>query len=225
MASATSNRRRSKPPPRPAASQTDTLVLTPRQLQILTFVRDYRRRHGYAPTMQELADAFHISKVTVFEHIEVLEKKGLLRRLPHKARSLMLTARATLPDENPTRLPLAGQIAAGVPIEAVQDDESIDLQELFATRSGCFVLRVRGDSMLDEQIRDGDYVIVERRTEPRDGETVVALLESGEATLKKFYRQDRRIRLEPANARYAPMYVDADRVQIQGVVVGVIRKY
>ncbi len=198
-------------------------ILTPRQLQILTFIRDFRREHGYAPTMQELADKLKISKVTVFEHVGALEKKALLRRLRHRARSLALTGRVIFPDESPTRMPLVGHIAAGAPLEAIETSESIDLEQLFATRQGSFVLKVRGDSMLDEHIRDGDYVIVERRSEPRDGETVVALLDNGEATLKKLYRERRRIRLQPANPEFSPIYVD--KAQIQGVVIGVLRKY
>lgn len=200
-------------------------VLTPRQMQVLRFVRDYRDRHGYSPTMQELADHFGVSKVTVFEHVVALERKGLLRRLPHKARSLVLTARAWFPEERTTVLPWVGTIAAGAPIEALPQAEAIDLGSLFARRNEVFVLRVRGDSMVDEHIRDGDYVIVEKRTEPRNGETVVALVDGCEATLKKFYRERGRIRLVPANEAYEPIVVEPERVQIQGVVVGVLRQY
>jgi len=207
----------------PPRDNPETRRLTPRQLDILTMIRDYRRRNGYSPTMQELADEFGISKVTVFEHIGVLENKGLLRRAPHKARSLELAAKIPFPDERPTSLPLAGRIAAGRPIEAISHRETIDLEDMFQSRSGVFVLQVRGDSMIDEQICDGDYVIVERRQTPRNGETVVALLPEGEATLKRFYREGKRIRLQPANPQYQPIYVDD--VQVQGVVVGVLRKY
>src|SRR3990170_3388652 len=207
----------------PPRDNPETRRLTPRQLDILTMIRDYRRRNGYSPTMQELADEFGISKVTVFEHIGVLENKGLLRRAPYKARSLELAAKIPFPDERPTSLPLAGRIAAGRPIEAISHRETIDLEDMFQSRSGVFVLQVRGDSMIDEQICDGDYVIVERRQTPRNGETVVALLPEGEATLKKFYREGKRIRLQPANPQYQPIYVDD--VQVQGVVVGVLRKY
>ena len=197
--------------------------LTPKQLRILTLIRDFQRKYGYSPTMQEIADVLGITKVTVFEHVGGLEKKGLLRRSRHRARSLELTGRVEFPDESPGVLPLIGHIAAGAPIEAIENPETIDLQDLFRTRGKAFVLKVRGDSMIDEQIRDGDLVIVERRDTARDGETVVALLEDGEATLKKFYREGTRVRLQPANPAYQPMY--ADRVQIQGVVVGVIRRY
>lgn len=206
--------------------------LTPKQLHILTRVRDLRLARGYSPTMQELADELGVSKVTVFEHIEALIKKGALLREPNKARSLALSPAVRLPDEaRTTRLPYVGTIAAGLPIEAVEDRQYLDLEELFAGRGSkaagepgtTFVLRVRGDSMIDEQIRDGDYVIIQRRNTARNGETVVALLDNGEATLKKFYREHGQIRLQPANDKYEPIIVKD--VKIQGVVVGVIRKY
>jgi len=197
--------------------------LTPRQLEVLTMIRNCQRSRGYSPTMQELADELGVSKVTVFEHVEGLVEKGVLRRRPHRARSLEVTSRAQFPDDRPTLLPLVGRIAAGMPIEAVEDTENIDLEEMFAGgRGDRFVLRVSGDSMIDEQIRDGDYVVIERRNTARDGETVVALLENEEATLKKFYKEKRRIRLQPANEAFRPIY--SDRVDIQGVVVGVLRR-
>lgn len=197
--------------------------LTPKQMRILVLVRDYQRKHGYSPTMQEIADTLGITKVTVFEHVGGLEKKGLLRRSRHRARSLELTPRAEFPDESGEALPLVGHIAAGAPIEAVENPETVSLAEMFKTRAGAFCLKVRGDSMIDEQIRDGDLVVVEKRETARDGETVVALLDDGEATLKKFYKENGRVRLQPANPAYAPIYVDV--VHIQGVVVGVLRRY
>ncbi len=197
--------------------------LTPKQLRILTLIRDFQRKNGYSPTMQELADALGVTKVTIFEHVTGLEKKGLLQRSRHRARSLELTSRAEFPDESSTMLPLVGHIAAGAPIEAIEDREAIDLEDLFSTRAGAFMLKVRGNSMIDEQIRDGDLVVVERRETARDGETVVALLDSGEATLKKFYKEKNRIRLQPANAAFSPIYVHDARVQ--GVVIGVLRLY
>ncbi len=196
--------------------------LTPKQLRVLTFIRDYSRTHGYAPTMQELADEFGVSKVTVFEHIEALEKKGYLQRLPYKARSLQLNENIDFPDERPTRLPLAGTIAAGRPIEAIEDNEVLDLEEIFMTSGKNFVLRVRGDSMIEDRICDGDYIVVEQRGTARNGETVVALLDDGEATLKRFYREKNGVRLQPANSAYEPII--AKNVDIQGVVVGVLRR-
>ncbi|HOF19330.1 MAG TPA: transcriptional repressor LexA [Phycisphaerae bacterium] len=197
--------------------------VTPRQLEILRFIRDFRNHNGYSPTMQEIGDHFHLTKVTVFEHVAALERKGwLLRGAKHSARSLQVSSEAEFPDEKPTRLPLVGRIAAGVPIEAIEDREALDLEEMFEAPGERFALRVAGDSMIDEQIRDGDFVVCERRSEPRNGETVVALLDDGDATLKKFYRERGRIRLQPANAKYQPIY--AESVNVQGVVIGVIRR-
>jgi repressor LexA len=197
--------------------------LTPKQMRILVLVRDYQRKHGYSPTMQEIADTLGITKVTVFEHVGGLEKKGLLKRSRHRARSLELTQRVEFPDESGDALPLVGHIAAGAPIEAIENPETVSLADMFKTRAGAFCLKVRGDSMIEEHIRDGDLVVVERRETARDGETVVALLDDGEATLKKFYKEAGRVRLQPANPAYAPIY--ADDVRIQGVVVGVLRRY
>lgn len=197
--------------------------LTPKQLRILRLIRDYQRKHGYSPTMQELADVLGVTKVTVFEHVSGLEKKGLLRRSKHRARSLELTPRVEFPDESEGVLPLVGHIAAGAPIEAIENPELVDLDAIFSAPAGVFALRVRGDSMIDEQIRDGDLVVAERRETARDGETVVALLDDGEATLKKFYREGGRFRLQPANPNYSPIYLDS--VRIQGVVIGVLRTY
>jgi len=198
-------------------------TVTPRQLEILRFIRDFRNRHGYSPTMQEIGDYLGLTKVTVFEHVGALEGKGLLHRgAKHKARSLRVSGKCEFPDERPTRIPLVGVIAAGVPIEAVEDRQTVDLEDLFDRPGETFVLRVTGQSMADEHICDGDLVVCERRSEARNGETVVALLADGEATLKKFYREKGRIRLQPANPDFEPIYTDS--VDIQGVVIGVVRK-
>jgi len=195
--------------------------LTPRQHEIVEFIRDYVARNDYAPTMQEMADHLGVSRPTVFEHIEALEARGALSRQALRSRGIELAPELS---GRATALPLVGLIAAGRPIEAIEDTEVLDLEELFQGRAGeTFVLRVRGDSMIDEQICDGDYVIVEKRSQARNGETVVALLEDGDATLKKFYRERGRIRLQPANEKMKPIYVKTCR--IQGVVIGVLRKY
>lgn len=196
-------------------------MLTPKQMRVLKFIRDFRRQHGFAPTMQELADEFGVSKVTVFEHISALQRKGYLARSRHKARSLLLKEGIDFPDERPTRLPLAGVIAAGRPIEAVEERESVDLEELFGGEHR-FVLRVKGDSMVDDGICDGDLVVCEQRQVARDGETVVALLPDGEATLKRYYREKGGHRLQPANEKYEPLVVK--ELKIQGVAVGVLRR-
>jgi repressor LexA len=131
-----------------------------------------------------------------------------------------------LPDEErPTKLPLLGNIAAGSPIEAVENREELDLEQLFHAKAGVYVLRVRGDSMIDDHLCDGDFVVIERRESARNGEQVVALLDSGEATLKRFYKEGSKIRLQPANKSMEPRIVDADRCKVQGVVIGVLRSY
>jgi repressor LexA len=164
--------------------------------------------------------------VTIFEHVNALEKKRVLRRDHHKARSLEIVADESLPDEErPTKMPLLGLIAAGSPIEAVESREEVDMEQLFNSRHGVYVLKVRGDSMIEDHLCDGDYVIIERRDTARNGEQVVALLDSGEATLKRFYREGAQIRLQPANGTMSPRLVDADKVRIQGVVIGVLRSY
>lgn len=200
--------------------------LTPRQLDVLVAIRNYRHLHGYAPTMQELADALGTSKVTIFEHVGALERKRVIRRDKHKARSLEIVADERLPDENrPTKLPLLGSIAAGSPIEAIENREELDLEAMFAAKQGVYVLRVRGESMIEDHLCDGDFVVIERRESARNGEQVVALLDTGEATLKRYYREGTKIRLQPANATMEPRIVDADRVRVQGVVIGVLRSY
>ena len=200
--------------------------LTPRQLDVLVAIRDYRYLHGVSPTMQELADQLGTSKVTIFEHVGALEKKGLLKRDKHKARSLEITTEEALPDEErSTKLPLLGSIAAGSPIEAVENREELDLEQLYSRPNGVFVLKVRGDSMIEDHLCDGDYVVIERRDSARNGEQVVALLDSGEATLKRFYKEGRNVRLQPANSTMQPKVVPADMVKVQGVVIGVLRSY
>ncbi len=200
--------------------------LTPRQLDVIVAIRNFRHLHGYAPTMQELADQLGTSKVTIFEHVNALEKKRVLKRDRHKARSLELVGEGKLPDEErSTKLPLLGSIAAGSPIEAVENREELDLETMFHSRSGVYVLKVRGESMIDDHLCDGDYVIIERRDNPRNGEQVVALLDTGEATLKRFYKEGGKVRLQPANGTMAPRIVEANRLKIQGVVIGVLRSY
>lgn len=200
--------------------------LTPRQLDVLVAIRNYRHLHGMSPTMQELADQLGTSKVTIFEHIGALERKRIIRRDKHKSRSLEIVADERLPDEDrTTKLPLLGNIAAGSPIEAIENREELDLEQMFSARQGVYVLRVRGDSMIEDHLCDGDYVVIERRDSAKNGEQVVALLDSGEATLKRFYREGSRIRLQPANATMQPRVVDANQVRVQGVVIGVLRSY
>lgn len=202
--------------------------LTPKQLRILQLIRDCRVRNGYSPTMQELADQIGVSKVTVFEHVEALIKKGALTRDPNKARSLSIADGIVVPDEGrPFRFPLVGKIAAGYPIEKVEDRDELDLLDIVGPRPGkhgaIFALRVQGDSMKDEGILEGDYILVERTDTAANGERVVALLPNGETTLKSFFREGDRIRLQPANPEFQPIFVKDCR--IQGIVRSVLRKY
>ena len=200
-------------------------TVTPRQLEILRFIRDYRNRMGYSPTMQEIGDQMGLTKVTVFEHVAALERKGLLLRgAKHHSRSLQVSPKYEFADESPTKLPIAGCVAAGLPIEAMENRQTLDLGEMFETAGDKFVLQVTGESMIDDHIRDGDYIVCERRSNPRNGETVVALLEDGDATLKRFYKEKERIRLQPANPNFQPIYSEPGKINIQGVVIGVIRK-
>ncbi|MBM4108235.1 MAG: transcriptional repressor LexA [Phycisphaerae bacterium] len=201
--------------------------LTPKQLRILQLIRDWRVRRGYSPTMQELADEIGVSKVTVFEHVEALIKKGALVREPNKARSLSIAEGIAVPDESrPLRFPLVGKIAAGNPIERVADMDEIDVGEFIGARMGresTFALKVEGDSMRDEGILDGDFVLIERTQVASNGDKVVALLPDGSTTLKTFYKEDDHIRLQPANPNFEPIRVKY--CQVQGIVKGVVRKY
>jgi len=198
------------------------MPLTPRQLEVLNFIRRFADAHGYSPTLEEIAAYFSVSSVTIFGHVKALERKGFLRRTKHEARSIELI-HTGFGTSSIYTLPLLGYIAAGRPIEAVADAQEIDISSMLIREKDCYVLQVRGDSMIDEQIRDGDYVIVERRDHAENGETVVALVNGNEATLKKFYRENGRVRLQPANPNMKPIYVT--NVQVQGVVIGVLRKY
>ena len=201
--------------------------LTPKQLRILQLIRDSRIRRGYSPTMQELADEIGVSKVTVFEHVEALIKKGALSREANKARSLSIAEGVSVPDESrPLRFPLVGKIAAGYPIEKVADADEIDLVEFLSTlddAGSTFALQVEGESMRDEGILDGDLVLLERAQVAHNGDRVVALLEDGSTTLKTFYKEADHIRLQPANPDFEPIRVKF--CQIQGIVKGVVRRY
>jgi len=198
--------------------------LTKRQRQILDFINDSSRENGYAPSLREIGDHFNLnSPATVHAHIENLKKKGLLKSSYNEARSIEII---------PTRvnwvaaleLPLMGLITAGEPIEAIEENESIAVPADFVKdQANSYVLKVKGRSMIDEGILDGDYVIVERNPSPRNGDIVVALLNNAYATLKKFYRETNRIRLQPANSTMKPIYCHDPL--IQGIVRGVIRKF
>jgi len=202
--------------------------LTPKQLKILKLIRDSRIRRGYSQTMQELADELGVSKVTVFEHVEALLRKGALTREPNKARSLSIPEGVTVPDEDrPLRYPLLGGIAAGRPIEKFAQDDELDVLDMLGPRvgqsAGLFALLVEGESMRDEGILEGDYIIIERKETANNGDRVVALLPNGETTLKSYFREEDHIRLQPANPSFEPIRVR--NCAIQGVVRGVLRRY
>jgi repressor LexA len=203
------------------------MALTRRQRDVLEVIRTFIARHGYSPSLEEIGRALGLSSVaTVHKHVSHLVDKGLVRRAWNQNRSIDLIEEPR-DAEAATELPLLGTIAAGSPLEAVRSEQAVSVPADMVPGGGRpgYVLRVRGDSMIDEQIRDGDLVVIEERPQARDGETVVALVDGHEATLKKLFREGATVRLQPANATLGPLILAADRVQVQGVVVGVIRKY
>ena len=200
------------------------LPLTKRQREILDYLNEFIQQHGYAPSLEEIGRRFSLSSLaTVHKHLTNLQEKGFIRRIWNRSRSVELVP--TRAGGRAVELPLLGYVAAGAPIEAITGDENIAVPESLIGKRDSYVLRVKGDSMVDEQIRDGDFVIVEDRKSAANGEMVIALLRGLDVTLKKFYRENGRIRLQPANPAMQPIVVDADQVQVQGVVVGVMRKY
>jgi repressor LexA len=202
------------------------MVLTKRQHDTLRFLQDFLEDKGYCPSYEEIAAGLNLTSLaTVHAHLTALEKKGYLRRGYNQSRSIELRrAHAKRPPSSHT-LPLAGRIAAGKPVEAVEGTEEISLADITRNRAS-FVLEVRGDSMVDDHILNGDYVLVERREQADDGQIVVALVDGVEATLKRIYHEKGGIiRLQPANAAMPPIRVPAASVRIQGRVIGVLRKY
>ncbi len=198
--------------------------LTKRQREILDYLNDFIQQHGYAPSLEEIGRRFHLSSLaTVHKHLTNLQEKGFIRRAWNRSRSVeVIPAKVA---SRAVELPLLGYVAAGIPIEAVASEDTIAVPELLAGKRDSYVLRVKGNSMIDEQICDGDFVVVEDRRSALDGETVVALVGGSDVTLKKLYREKDRVRLQPANPTMEPIYVAPDQVQVQGVVVGVMRKY
>ncbi len=195
--------------------------LTKRQKEILDFIRFYRAEQGISPTQREIREKFRLSSFgTVQKHLKRLEEKGALSRQWNRSRGISPA------DERPTSraVALLGTVAAGHPIEPFPDDESIEVPSSLLGKGEHFVLKVRGDSMIEDGIRDGDYVIVARRLTAQNGQTVVVLVR-GEATLKRYYAEGSRVRLQPANAAMKPLTVDARDVTLQGVVTGLIRAY
>jgi repressor LexA len=201
--------------------------LTERQKEILDFVRAYQRDRGIAPTHREVCDRFGFSSYgTAYKHLKLLAEKGYLKRDRHQRRGLELLPSAGAAEGRDFELPFYGRIAAGRPIEAVAGDETVPVPPLLVhdRPTDHYVLQVSGDSMVDEGIHDGDWVVVERRERARTGEMVVALV-ADEVTLKRFFPEGDRVRLQPANAAMAPIWVPARDLRVQGIVVGLMRRY
>jgi repressor LexA len=206
------------------------MAITKRQRQVYDFISDFVQKQGYSPSFDEIGQGLGLSSLaTVHKHISNLEKKGLLTRDYNRSRSIDLIApkgrlKQAMAVNTTMVLPLMGRIAAGQPIEAVENPATISLAD-FVRSKEVFVLEVRGDSMQDEHIISGDYVLVEKSKTAHNGEIVVALIDATDATLKRFYREGDSIRLQPSNKSMQPIVVPADSVQIQGRVIGVLRKY
>ncbi|MHC4744849.1 MAG: transcriptional repressor LexA [Planctomycetota bacterium] len=211
-----------------------TSQLTPRQLQLLKAIAYSLDNNCYSPTIAELAEHLSISRSTAFEHIAELRKKGLLQASPGRARSLKPTSKArkllrriddtTSPPLRPHHksVPLVGCVAAGSPLHAIENPESLSLESYFGIDDNTFALEVRGDSMIDDDIHDGDYVICQRAPTAANGQLVVAIVDNENATLKRFYKEDSHVRLDPANEEYEPIY--SNNCRIEAVVVGLVRK-
>ncbi len=201
-------------------------IVYKRQGQILDFIKQYIQTYGTAPTLRQIADAINVSSLaTVHEHLTALETKGLIKRKGGKSRAIQVVNQNIDFSPEGVEVPILGFIAAGEPIEPHNDpNASVSIPPSFGSgKKRVYVLQVRGDSMIEEQIRDGDFVVIEQGEEARDGEIVVALLDNGMATLKRYFKEATRIRLEPANSTMSPIFVK--NVRVQGKVVGLIRKY
>ncbi len=206
------------------------MAITKRQRQVYDFIANFVQEKGYSPSFEEIGDGMSLNSLaTVHKHVSNLETKGLLKRDYNRSRSIdLLPIKGKLRQEmsvsTELRLPLMGRIAAGMPIEAMETPETISLAD-FVRSKEVFVLQVRGDSMQDEHIVDGDYVLVEKTKTAHNGEIVAALVDGSDSTLKRFYKEGDKIRLQPSNAAMKPIIVPAIDVQLQGRVIGVLRKY
>jgi repressor LexA len=208
------------------------MALTRRQKEVLDFIAQFVEAHGYSPSFEEIAEGVQLSSLaTVHKHVGNLEAKGLLKRNYNRARSIDIVKPKAPPKKvlaaaaaANAGLPFLGRIAAGQPIEAISNPETISLGD-FTGAKDVFVLEVTGESMQDEHIVDGDYVLVEKTNTARDGEIVVALVNNSDTTLKRIYREGEVVRLQPSNAKMGPIMVPAEAVQVQGRVIGVLRKY
>jgi repressor LexA len=211
------------------------MALTRRQKQVYDFLSQFVEQHGYSPSFEEIGEGLGLSSLaTVHKHVSNLEEKGLLKRDYNRSRSIdLLKPRGRMKQAltggaavagNGMMLPLMGRIAAGRPLEAMENPETISLAD-FTRSKDVYVLQVAGESMQDEHIVNGDYVLVEKTNTARDGEIVVALVNGSDATLKRIFREGEKTRLQPSNSAMQPIVVPAATVQIQGRVIGVLRKY
>ena len=209
------------------------MALTPRQKEVLDFILKFSEQHGYSPSFEEIAAGVHLASLaTVHKHISALEQKNYVKRRFNESRSIEVAAeykqsemnRVKGPASTSEGVPLMGRIAAGTPVEALENPETLNFAD-FAGSEETFALQVRGDSMIEDHILSGDYVLVQKAAQARDGEIVVALVDGMESTLKRIYREPGGYRLQPANAAMEPIHVTDDRLQIQGRVLAVLRKY
>jgi len=197
------------------------LGYTKKQMAVMEFIARYQVDRGISPTLEEIGEAMGVTRVTAFQHVRGLEKKGAIRTKPLLSRSIEILDPDFAPEGR--HVPILGRIAAGQPIEAIEDREIFDPEEFFPSGEGYYLLRVRGDSMIGDHIRDGDLVLVEPKDTADDGDTVVAVLPDGAATLKRLYRESGRFRLQPSNPRLKPIY--ADELTVRGIVRGVLRRF
>jgi repressor LexA len=199
------------------------MYLTRRQRQMLDCIEQFIQRNGYSPTLDEIGAEMGLSSLaTVHKHLQNLEAKGLIRRNWNHSRAIEVTQRAHVRGGG---VPLMGEVAAGFPIEAIETPDTVEVPRAMIGAKETFVLKVRGDSMIDDGIRDGDLIIVEKRRSAEPGQTVVALVDGSEATIKRFYPEGEMVLLQPANAAMAPLRYPASRIILQGVVIGLMRRY
>ena len=201
------------------------MPITARQKRVMDYIKHYFEAHQEAPTIAEIGKQFGMTSTASVHHVvSTLERQGLIRRIPNVSRGIELIEERS--GEEKYEIPLLGVVAAGAPIEAILNYETVCIPRDMMREGRMFALRVRGDSMIDEQIRDHDLIVLQSQQTAENGQTVVALIDGSDATVKRFYGNRHQVRLEPANPNYEPIVIrPPQRVQVQGVVVGVIRKY
>lgn len=199
------------------------MYFTKRQLEILDFLRQFIAKFRIAPTLEEMAAHFQVSKITIHDHVKTLEEKGVLRKAKNRARAIELVEDEDSAGEQRLVLPILGMVQAGSPHEPFENPEEFDIHGWVDKPGDLHLLRVTGESMIDDHIAEGDLVVVDRRRSPRDGDIVVAATPDGGVTLKRIYREANRVRLQPSNSTMEPMYFDT--AEVRGVVVGLLRQF